>query len=123
MGLERPISLEHFEKELLDILWFESPETRYAENKKKYGTRIADAIRDHRILKDMSQRHAYLSWGTPNEITAVVKRGFDEEWQYETLNLKKSKIIFRSGKIAQFVGDNVQDTEAARRRKSLRRSN
>ena len=122
MGLERPISLEHFEKELLDVLWFDSPEVRYATNKKEFGTRIADAIRDHSVLKDMSQRHAYLAWGPPSEITSVVKRGLDEEWQYETLNLKKSKIIFRSGKVAQSVGDNVQDTEAARRRKSLRRA-
>lgn len=120
--LERPISLEHYEKELLDILWFETPEVRYAANKKQFGTRIADAIRDHTMLKDMSQRHAYLSWGPPTEITSVVRRGLDEEWQYETMNLKKSKIIFRSGKVAQSVGDNVQDTEAARRRKSLRRS-
>jgi hypothetical protein len=122
MGLDHPISLEHFEKELLDVLWFDSPEVRYAANKKEYGTRIADAIRNHTVLKDMSPRHAYLSWGTPTEITSVVKRGLDEEWQYETLNLKKSKIIFRSGKVAQSVGDNVQDTEAARRRKNLRRS-
>lgn len=121
-NLPRPITLEYFEKELLDLLWFETPEKRYADNKVQYGTRIADAIRDHKILQDMNQRTAYLSWGAPSEITSVVKRALDEEWQYETLNLKKAKIVFRSGKVAQSVGDNVQDTEAARRRQNARRS-
>jgi hypothetical protein len=120
-NLKRPITLEHYEKELLDVLWFTPPEERYAANKKVYGTRIADAIRDHRILQDMSQRHVYLSWGAPTQIANVVKRGEDEEWQYDTLNLKNAKVIFRSGKVAQFVGENIQDTEAARRRKNVRR--
>jgi len=120
--LHRPISLEHYEKELLDILWFSSPEERFASNKEKFGTRIAEAIRDHKILKDMSQRHAYLSWGPPTEVASVVKRGLDEEWHYDNLNLKKAKVVFRSGKVAQSVGENIQDTEAARRRKNVRRS-
>jgi len=120
-NLERPITLEYYEKELLDYLWFESPEVRYQQNKEQFGTRIADAIRDHKILQDMNQRTAYLSWGPPTEISDVVKRGLDEVWNYENLNLKKAKIIFRSGKVAQSNGENIQDTEAARRRKNARR--
>jgi hypothetical protein len=120
-SLKRPITLEHYEKELLDVLWLTPPEERYEANKKVFGTRIADAIRDHRILPDMSQRHAYLAWGPPTEITNVVKRGQDEEWHYNNLNLKSAKIVFRSGKVAQSVGENIQDTEAARRRKNVRR--
>lgn len=122
-NLERPITLEYYEKTLLDLLWFESPEVRYAKNKKAFGTRIADAIRDHKILPDMNQRTAYLSWGPPNEISSVVKRGLDEEWNYDNLNLKKARIVFRSGKVAQSAGENIQDTEAARRRKNARRAN
>lgn len=120
-NLQRPLTLEHYEKELLDVLWFTPPEQRYESNKEQFGTRIADAIREHRILKDMSQRHAYLAWGPPTEVINVVKRGQDEEWQYENLNLKGAKVIFRSGKVAQSVGENIQDTEAARRRKNVRR--
>jgi hypothetical protein len=119
-NLERPITLEFFEKELLDLLWLEGPEVRYEANKAAYGTRIADAIRDHKVLPDMNQRTAYLSWGTPSEITGVVKRALDEEWHYDNLNLKKARIVFRSGKVAQVAGENIQDTESARRRQNAR---
>ncbi len=120
-NLTRPLTLEHFERTLLDVLWFEAPEERYAAHKEKYGARIADAVRDHKILTDMSMQLAYLSWGTPTKIDAV-KRGSDETWEYSTPNLKKAQVVFRSGKVASFDGENVSDTEAATKRKRLRRT-
>ena len=42
-------TLEIFEKTLLDYLWLESPEARFEANKQKYGTRIAEAIRNNWI--------------------------------------------------------------------------
>lgn len=120
-NLERPLSLEHYERALLDALWLESPEARYAANKEKYGARVADAVRDHKILNDMSMQVAYLSWGAPTKIQAI-KRGTDETWDYSTPNLKKAQIVFRSGKVASSDGENVSDTEAATKRKRLRRT-
>lgn len=120
-NLSRPLTLEYYERALLDAFWFESPEARYAANKEKYGTRIADAIRDHKILPDMPMVVAYLAWGPPNKIVPI-KRGTDETWQYNTPNLKKAQIDFRGGKVAKADGENVADTEAATKRKRLRRT-
>lgn len=119
--LERPLTLEHYEAALLDALWFESPETRYTRHKEKYGTRIADAIRDHKILNDMSMDVAYLAWGAPDNINAI-KRGRDERWEYNTLNLKNASIDFRGGRVVKADGENVADTEAATKRKRVRRT-
>jgi len=118
--LDRPLTLEVYEKTLLDFLWLESPEARFDANKQKYGTRIAEAIRDHKILKDMPQYVAYLSWGAPTsserpEGTAV------DRWKFETPNLTGARIDFLSGKVAKFEGENVSDTEAAKKKKSMRR--
>jgi hypothetical protein len=121
LNLERPLKLEHYERALLDVLWLTSPEERYAANKEKYGTRIADAIRDHKILQDMPMYVAYLSWGSPTKVIPI-KRGTDETWTYNTPNLKKAQIDFRGGKVASFDGENVGDTEAATKRKRLRRT-
>ncbi|HZM16167.1 MAG TPA: hypothetical protein VFE28_09210 [Candidatus Krumholzibacteria bacterium] len=120
-NLDRPLSLEHYERALLDALWLDSPETRYAANKEKYGARIADAVRDHKILPDMPIVVAYLSWGAPTKVVPT-KRGQDERWEYNTANLKKAVIEFRSGKVAKSDGENIGDTEAATKRKRLRRT-
>ena len=120
-NLARPLALEHYERALLDALWLESPETRHAAHKEKYGNRIADAIRDHKDLPDMPMFVAYLSWGAPTKIVPI-KRGTDETWQYNTPNLKKATIDFRGGKVAKVDGENVADTEAATKRKRLRRT-
>jgi hypothetical protein len=119
--LERPLTLEHYEAALLDALWFDSPETRYARNKEQFGTRIADAIRDHKILPDMPMDVAYLTWGAPSNIIPI-KRGSDERWEYNTLNLKNARIEFRGGKVVQSDGENISDTEAATKRKRVRRT-
>lgn len=119
--LERPLTLEQYEKSLLDALWFESPDVRYARNKEKYGTRIADAIRDHKVVPDMAMQVAYLSWGAPTSVIAT-KRGSNEKWQYDTPNLKKASIDFAGGKVAHVDGENVSDTEAASKRKRMRRT-
>src|SRR5262249_45344195 len=37
--LKRPLSLEMYEKTLLDYIWLEPPEQRFDANKQKYGTR------------------------------------------------------------------------------------
>lgn len=120
MHLDRPLSLEQCEKTLLDLLWMTSPEERFEADKQKYGTRIAEAIRDHKILKDMPQYVAYLSWGAPSgseqpEGTTVVR------WKYETPNLQGARIDFYDGKVAQYEGENISDTEAAKKRKAVRR--
>ena len=120
-NLSRPLVLEHVERALLDALWLESPETRYAANKEKYGARIADAVRDHKILPDMPIVVAYLSWGAPTKVVPT-KRGQDERWEYNTPNLKKALIEFRGGKVAKSDGENIADTEAATKRKRLRRT-
>jgi hypothetical protein len=118
--IERPLTLEHFERALLDALWFEDPDSRYASHKEQYGTRIADAIRDHNIFNDMSMYVAYLAWGAPSKIIPI-KRGSDERWEYATPNLKNASIDFRGGKVEHFSGENVADTEAATKRKRVRR--
>jgi len=118
--LERPLTLEGYEKILLDYLWMTSPEERFEAAKQKYGTRIAEAIRDHKILKDMPQYVAYLSWGAPSGVdlpegTAV------ERWTYDTPNLQGARVDFLDGKVYQFEGENIADTEAAKQRKAVRR--
>lgn len=119
-NIERPMTLEHYERALLDALWFEDPDSRYASHKEQYGTRIADAIRDHKILNDMSMYVAYLAWGAPSKIIPI-KRGSDERWEYATPNLKNASIDFRGGRVEHFSGENVADTEAATKRKRVRR--
>lgn len=120
-NLERPLTLEYYERALLDAFWLTTPEERYGADKEKYGTRVADAIRDHKILQDMPMYVAYLSWGAPTKIIPI-KRGTDETWQYNTPNLKKAQIDFRGGKVASSDGENISDTEAATKRKRLRRT-
>ena len=119
--LERPLTLEQYEKSLLDALWFDAPDVRYAHNKEKYGTRIADAIRDHKVVTDMAMQVAYLTWGAPTKVIAT-KRGSTERWEYDTPNLKKASIDFAGGKVAHVDGENVGDTEAASKRKRMRRT-
>jgi hypothetical protein len=102
-------------------LWLESPETRFEANKAKYGTRIAEAIRDHKVLKDMPQYVAYLSWGAPTQ-TEHPEGTPIERWKYENANLAAARIDFLAGKVAKFEGENIQDTEAAKKRKAVRRS-
>ena len=119
-NIARPLTLEHYERALLDALWFKDPDSRYAAYKEKYGTRIADAIRDHTILPDMSMDVAYLAWGAPSKIIPI-KRGSDERWEYETPNLKNAVIDFRGGKVKNSNGENIADTEAATKRKRVRR--
>lgn len=119
--IARPLTLEQYEKALLDALWFESPDVRYAHNKEKYGTRIADAIRDHKVVTDMAMQVAYLTWGAPTKVIAT-KRGSNERWEYDTANLKKASIDFAGGKVAHVDGENVSDTEAASKRKRMRRT-
>lgn len=120
LRLQRPLTLEMYEKTLLDYLWFESPEERFEANKAKYGTRIAEAVRDHKILKDMPQYVAYLSWGSPDRIDRP--EGTEvERWQYENSNLPGARVDFLAGKVAQYDGENVADTEAAKKRKLTRR--
>ncbi len=119
-NLSRPLTLEHYERSLLDALWFEDPDTRYARYKEQYGTRIADAIRDHKILPDMSMEVAYLTWGAPSKVIPI-KRGSDERWEYATPNLKNATIDFRGGRVANSNGENIADTEAATKRKRVRR--
>jgi hypothetical protein len=117
--LERPLSLEVYEKTLLDYLWLESPDARFSAQKEKYGTRIAEAVRDHKILKDMPQYLAYLSWGTPT--TVEQPEGTQvERWNYDTPNVK-GRIDFLGGKVAKFDGENIQDTEEAKKKKAVRR--
>jgi len=116
--LQRPLRLEDYEKTLLDYLWMEAPETRYDAQKQKYGTRIAEAVRDHKILKDMPQYLAYLSWGPPTRSEVVT--GNIDRWVYETPNVK-GRIDFLAGKVAKFEGENIQDTEAAKKKKAVRR--
>lgn len=120
LRLTRPLTLEVYEKTLLDHLWLEAPEARFEANKQKYGTRIAEAIRDHKILKDMPQYVAYLSWGAPTKNERPEGTTIDR-WMYETPNLTAARIDFLSGKVAKFEGENVGDTEAAKKKKSLRR--
>lgn len=117
--LQRPLSLEVYEKTLLDYLWMEAPEARFDVQKEKYGTRIAEAVRDHKILKDMPQYLAYLSWGAPTS-TAMLEGTAVERWTYDTPNVK-GRIDFIAGKVAKFEGENVQDTEAAKKKKAVRR--
>jgi len=118
--LARPLTLEHYERALLDALWFDDPDQRYAKNKEQYGTRMADAVRDHKILNDMSMYVAYLAWGAPSKVIPI-KRGSDERWEYATPNLKNASIDFRGGRVEHFNGENVADTEAATERKRTRR--
>jgi hypothetical protein len=118
--LPRPLTLEAYEKTLLDYLWLESPEKRLADNKEKYGTRIAEAIRDHKVLKDMPQYAAYLSWGAPTRIEYPEGTQV-ERWTYDTPNLTGARVDFAAGKVAQFDGENIQDTEEAKKKKSTRR--
>jgi hypothetical protein len=108
-----------YEKTLLDYVWLDPPEQRYDANKQKYGTRIAEAVRDHKVLKDMPQFSAYLAWGAPTSIdrpegTAV------ERWTYDTPNIK-GRVDFLAGKVAKFEGENIQDTEAAKKKRAVRR--
>lgn len=117
--LDRPLTLEVYEKTLLDYLWMDSPEARFDANKEKYGTRLAEAIRDHKIVKDMPQYVAYLAWGPPSRVEDVAGTVV-ERWKYETPNVK-GMIDFLSGKVAKFDGENVQDTEAAKKKKAVRR--
>jgi len=119
--LPRPLTLEIYEKTLLDYLWLESPEARFEANKKKYGTRIAEAIRDHKVVKDMAQYVAYLSWGAPKD-TERPEGSPVERWKYDSANLPGARIDFLAGKVAKFEGENIQDTEAAKKRKATRRS-
>jgi hypothetical protein len=120
--LQRPLTLEHYEKTLLDFLWFESPEARFEANKAKYGTRFAEAIRDHKLLKDMPQYVAYLSWGAPDKITPREGAAVDA-WQYDNDNLPGAQIDINTttGKVGQFSGENIADTEAAKKKKAVRR--
>lgn len=119
--LARPLTLEAYEKTLLDYLWFESPEDRFAKNKEKYGTRIAEAIRDHKLVKDMPKYAAYLSWGSPSSIEFPEGTQV-ERWTFDTPNLPGARIdIGSSGKVVQFDGENIQDTEEAKKKKSMRR--
>jgi hypothetical protein len=120
LRLERPLTLEMYEKTLLDVLWLEPPETRFEANKQKYGTRIAEAIRDHKLLKDMPQYAAYLAWGAPNKAGAVEGTEVDR-WSYDTANLPGARVDFLAGKVRQFEGENIADTEAAKKRKAARR--
>lgn len=120
LHLARPLTLEIFEKTLLDYLWFESPEERFEANKTKYGTRLAEAVRDHKILKDMPQFVAYLSWGNPDSIDRPEGTSV-ERWQYDNSNLPGARIDFLAGKVAQYDGENISDTEAAKKRKLTRR--
>jgi len=121
--LKRPLTLEIYEKTLLDFLWFDSPEARFEANKSKYGTRFAEAIRDHKLLKDMPQYVAYLSWGSPEKITPREGAAVDT-WQYDNANLPAGSQIdinTSSGKVGQFSGENIADTEAAKKKKAVRR--
>ena len=118
--LERPLTLENYEKVLLDYLWLTSPEERFEADKQKYGTRIAEAIRDHKILKDMPQFVAYLSWGAPTGIE-MPEGTTVERWTYDTANLQAARVDFLDGKVARFEGENIADTEAAKQRKAVRR--
>lgn len=120
MRLARPLTLEEYEKVLLDLVWLESPEVRFEANKTKYGTRIAEAIRDHKILKDMPQQAAYLSWGAPTGSERPEGTNVDR-WKYDTPNLTGARLDFAAGKVARFEGENVADTEAAKKRKAVRR--
>jgi hypothetical protein len=68
----------------------------------------------------MPQYVAYLSWGAPSDVdlpegTAV------ERWTYDTANLQGARVDFLDGKVAQFEGENIADTEAAKQRKAVRR--
>ena len=116
--LERPLTLEQYEKALLDYVWLESPEARFSANKEKYGTRIAEAVRDHKILKDMPQYAAYLAWGVPTRVEEI---GAAERWVYETPNVKGGLVDFLNAKVAKFQGENIQDTEEAKKKKAVRR--
>lgn len=118
--LQRPLTLEDFEKTLLDYLWMESPQVRFDANKQKYGTRIAEAIRDHKILKDMPLYVAYLSWGAPSGMEKVQGTAIDR-WVYDRHPNVKGRVDFLAAKVAKFEGENVQDTEAAKKKKSIRR--
>ncbi len=120
--LRRPLTLEEYEKTLLDFLWFESPEARFEANKAKYGTRFAEAIRDHKLLKDMPQYVAYLSWGAPDEITRREGAPVDQ-WKYDNANLPGAQIDINNNtnKVGQFAGENIADTEAAKKKKAVRR--
>jgi len=120
--LARPLTLEEYEKTLLDFLWFESPEARFEANKAKYGTRFAEAIRDHKLLKDMPQYVAYLSWGAPDEITRPDGSPADQ-WKYDNANLPGATIDINNttNKVGQFAGENIADTEAAKKKKAVRR--
>lgn len=118
--LQRPLTLEAYEKTLLDYLWLEPPEDRFEADKKKYGTRIAEAVRDHKILKDMTQFAAYMSWGPPTAVEQPEGTPI-ERWKFDTPNLPGARIDFLAGKVAKFEGENISDTEAAKKKKSVRR--
>lgn len=118
--LPRPLTLEDYEKTLLDYLWMDPPQVRFDANKQKYGTRVAEAIRDHKILKDMPQYVAYLSWGAPSSSEKVQGTAVDR-WVYDKHPNAKGRIDFLSAKVAKFEGENIQDTEAAKKKKSIRR--
>lgn len=120
LELTRPLTLEVYEKTVLDYLWLDGPEARFDANKQKYGIRIAEAIRDHKILKDMPQYVAYLAWGAPTSNERPEGTAIDR-WKYNTPNLTGARIDFLSGKVAKFEGENISDTEAAKKKKSLRR--
>ena len=118
--LPRPLTLEIFEKTLLDYLWLDSPQVRFDKNKEKYGTRYAEAIRDHKVLKDMPQYAAYLSWGAATRVEYPEGTSV-ERWHFDTANLAGARVDFKDKKVAQFEGENVSDTEAAKKKKSVRR--
>jgi hypothetical protein len=69
----------------------------------------------------MAQYVAYLSWGAPKD-TERPEGSPVERWKYDSANLPGARIDFLAGKVAKFEGENIQDTEAAKKRKSMRRS-
>lgn len=98
LELERPLTPEKIDAKLADLFWFDDPTMRHVRFIREYGKKVAQAIMDHDVFKDMSADAAMDSWGPPisKELNELNGR-LNAKWVYPTDTPKKSKYLYLEG--------------------------
>ncbi len=92
LEIERPVTMEAFDKAMERLFWFDKPEKRYRMNLRSYGKRTARAIRDNELFKGMNRAAAIESWGWPDEMfSSDIGNEHSEQWIYRDPRQKTNK--------------------------------
>jgi hypothetical protein len=102
LNIERPLSVDKIEHKMNEILWFQGPMLRQVSYIRKWGKKVARAVRNHEVFIGMPAEAAEESWGIPDDknFNEIAGRK-EEQWIFK--GAQRSRYIYLTdGKVTKW---------------------